>query len=116
MNLYTVLGWLAIGVAASVAGMLLPFRRGVAGIAMNVMSGAAGAFLVPLLSYFVIPARQPDTPLRLAFAAFGALAAIGLAHFGYRRFMRRSRPAPQGDDPVPPPAGSPRRRLKRAAD
>jgi uncharacterized membrane protein YeaQ/YmgE (transglycosylase-associated protein family) len=112
MNLHTVLGWLAIGIAASLAGMIFPFRRGTVGIAMNVMSGAAGALIAPLLSYFVIPAQQPDTPLRLAFAAFGAFAGLGVAHFGYSRFTRRRPTASQGDDPVPPSVGSPRQRPK----
>jgi hypothetical protein len=99
MSIFTVYGWLAIGLGASLAAMILPFQRGAGGVAMNMISGVGGALLAPLLTYRVIPAREPDTPLRLAFAAFGALAALGLVHFGYSLFARRHSAEHEGSLP-----------------
>jgi uncharacterized membrane protein YeaQ/YmgE (transglycosylase-associated protein family) len=89
-----VIAWMAIGVAASLAGMIWPFRRGVIGVIVNVVVGAAGAALVGLLSYAVLPGRQHDSPARLSFAALGAIASLGLMHAVWlRRALRRRRAA-----------------------
>jgi uncharacterized membrane protein YeaQ/YmgE (transglycosylase-associated protein family) len=73
--------WIAIGAAASLAGMIWPFRRGVVGVVVNLLVGASGAVLAALLSYAVLPhASDPLTTARLLFAAIGAIAALGLAH------------------------------------
>jgi uncharacterized membrane protein YeaQ/YmgE (transglycosylase-associated protein family) len=87
----TVLGWVAIGAAASLAGMIWPFRRGVLGIIVNLVAGTAGAVLVALASYIVFPAgSHGETPARLWFAALGALAALGVVHAAWLRAAPRA--------------------------
>jgi len=95
MTADTMLAWVVIGVAASLAGMVWPFRRGAAGVAVNMVAGAAGAIAAGLLSYLVLPSARPDSePARLFFAALGALAALGLAHAAWTRRVHASSPAP----------------------
>jgi uncharacterized membrane protein YeaQ/YmgE (transglycosylase-associated protein family) len=80
------LAWAAIGAAASLAGMIWPFRRGVLGIVVNLLAGVTGAVVSGVLSYVVLPAgTHGDTPARLFFAALGALAALGLVHAAWTR-------------------------------
>jgi hypothetical protein len=74
-----VLAWIAIGVAASLGGMIWPFRRGAAGIAMNIGVAATGAVGLALLGDAILP-LQHRGPLRLLFAALGAVGALLLAH------------------------------------
>jgi uncharacterized membrane protein YeaQ/YmgE (transglycosylase-associated protein family) len=73
------LGWIAIGAAAGLAGMLWPFQRGALGVVVNFVAGVAGAIVAALLSFLVLPGAH-DVPARLAFAAVGALGALGLVH------------------------------------
>jgi uncharacterized membrane protein YeaQ/YmgE (transglycosylase-associated protein family) len=81
-----VLGWIAIGAAASLAGMIWPFRRGALGVVLNLVMGVGGALVAALFSYFAVPAGQPrETGTRLFFAAVGALAALVIVHFAWRR-------------------------------
>jgi uncharacterized membrane protein YeaQ/YmgE (transglycosylase-associated protein family) len=75
----SIFGWIAIGAAASFAGMIWPFRRGAIGIVLNLLFGIGGAVTLALASFLVVPGPHA-TPLRLAFAAVGALAALGIAH------------------------------------
>ena len=88
----SLLAWVAIGAAASLAGMIWPFRRGVVGVVINLLVGASGAVLVALLSYAVLPrSSDPLTTARLLFAAIGALAALGLTHAVWLRQADRKR-------------------------
>ena len=87
-----VLGWLAIGLAASLAGMIFPFRRGAAGVVLNSLVGMAGALVAVLVSYWVIDGARPDAPVRLAFAAVGAWVGLGLTH---ALWVSRARHAPR---------------------
>jgi uncharacterized membrane protein YeaQ/YmgE (transglycosylase-associated protein family) len=75
----SVFGWIAIGVAASLAGMIWPFQRGAVGVVLNFVIGVGGSVAAALLSFLVLPGAH-DAPARLAFAAVGALAALGAAH------------------------------------
>jgi uncharacterized membrane protein YeaQ/YmgE (transglycosylase-associated protein family) len=77
----TILGWIAVGAAASLAAMIWPFRRGAFGIVVNLCAGIAGAVLLPLLSYLIVPISRAAGPgTRLFFAALGAVGALGVAH------------------------------------
>ena len=49
MRIDTVLAWVAIGAAASLAGMIWPFRRGALGVELNLLAGILGAILAGLL-------------------------------------------------------------------
>ncbi|HSY21731.1 MAG TPA: hypothetical protein VK841_06435 [Polyangiaceae bacterium] len=75
----SIFGWIAIGAAASFAGMIWPFQRGAAGVALNLLLGIGGAVLLALASFLVVPGAHAE-PVRLAFAAVGALAALWIAH------------------------------------
>jgi uncharacterized membrane protein YeaQ/YmgE (transglycosylase-associated protein family) len=84
------LGFVAIGAAASIAGMIWPFRRGYLGIVVNFLAGVTGAIVGPLLSFLILPwARGHDTPARLFFAALGAIAALCGVHLVWNRRARR---------------------------
>jgi uncharacterized membrane protein YeaQ/YmgE (transglycosylase-associated protein family) len=77
----SVLGWMAIGAAASLGGMIWPFRRGAAGVFANLFVGIAGAVVLALLS---IPVYSPERPhammARLGIAAVGSLLCLWLVH------------------------------------
>lgn len=75
----SILGWIGIGAAASFAGMIWPFQRGAAGIALNLLLGIGGAVLLGLLSLLVLSGPHAATA-RLGFAAVGAIAALWIAH------------------------------------
>ena len=78
MNLQAdaVLGWIAIGAAASLAAMIWPFRRGAIGVFINFAAGIGGAIVVALLSYLIVPTSHArHTTERLFFAAVGSIAA-----------------------------------------
>jgi uncharacterized membrane protein YeaQ/YmgE (transglycosylase-associated protein family) len=75
----SIFGWIAIGAAASFAGMIWPFHRGAVGIFLNLLLGIGGAVLLALASFLVVPGAHA-TPIRLAFAAVGAIAALWIAH------------------------------------
>jgi uncharacterized sodium:solute symporter family permease YidK len=84
MGFEAVLGWAAIGLAASLAGMVWTFRRGALGVAINALVAMVGAVLVPVISFIVLPpsggADRHEAPGRLVLAAVGALAALAIAH------------------------------------
>jgi uncharacterized membrane protein YeaQ/YmgE (transglycosylase-associated protein family) len=88
-----VLGSIAIGVAASLAAMIWPFRRGASGIALNIVTGVLGATGAALISYAVAP--SPAMPEHLFFAAVGAIAALGMVHALWARRAHERRPRPQ---------------------
>jgi uncharacterized membrane protein YeaQ/YmgE (transglycosylase-associated protein family) len=87
----SVLGWIAIGAAASLAGMIWPFQRGASGIILNFALGVGGSIGAALLSFLILPGAH-DAPARLAFAAGGALLSLCAAHalWTRRAHVRRS--------------------------
>jgi len=89
MNADTVFGWVAIGTAASLAAMIWPFRCGALGVAVNIAAGVGGAIAVALSSYLVVPSPSAqDGPVRLLFAAIGAIASLCLVHAVWSRYAR----------------------------
>jgi uncharacterized membrane protein YeaQ/YmgE (transglycosylase-associated protein family) len=92
----SILAWAAIGGAASLAGMIWPFRRGAVGVVVNVLSGVTGAILSGLLSYLFLPqATTTNNQARLFFAALGAIALLGVVHAAWTRIAERRRHAAQ---------------------
>jgi uncharacterized membrane protein YeaQ/YmgE (transglycosylase-associated protein family) len=84
-----IFAWIAIGAAASLAGMIWPFRRGAAGIGANLAAGSVGAVALGLASSLFW--RSPDQGhVRLLFAALGALVALLLAHGLWNRRVRQA--------------------------
>jgi uncharacterized membrane protein YeaQ/YmgE (transglycosylase-associated protein family) len=86
------LSWIAIGAAASLAGMIWAFRRGVAGVVANIGAGIGGAVLAALLSFAIVPSSASHaTEVRLLFAAVGAVAALSIVHGGWTVWLHRPR-------------------------
>jgi uncharacterized membrane protein YeaQ/YmgE (transglycosylase-associated protein family) len=82
----SVLGWLAIGAAASLAAMIWPFLRGGAGVFIKLFLGPLGAVVGALLSHTILPDEPPQE--RLFFAALGAIASLAIVQFGWHRYAR----------------------------
>jgi uncharacterized membrane protein YeaQ/YmgE (transglycosylase-associated protein family) len=82
----SVLGWLAIGAAASLAAMVWPFLRGGAGVFLKLALGPLGAVVGALLSHVILPDESPTE--RLFFAALGAVTALGLSQLAWQRYAR----------------------------
>jgi uncharacterized membrane protein YeaQ/YmgE (transglycosylase-associated protein family) len=76
--------WVAIGLAASLAAMILPFRRGAGGIAANLIAGAVGGPLGAMVLGAILPRARPG--MQLGFAAIGALVALAIVHVGWQAF------------------------------
>jgi uncharacterized membrane protein YeaQ/YmgE (transglycosylase-associated protein family) len=72
--------WTCIGLAAAIAGWIWPFRRGVAGIAVNIVTAIVGAIGAPLLGVAVRLAGSVDDPKCLPLAAVGAILALAITH------------------------------------
>jgi uncharacterized membrane protein YeaQ/YmgE (transglycosylase-associated protein family) len=109
VRLDSVLGWMAIGAAASLAGMIWPFRRGTTGLVVNFVAGVLGALLGGALSsaFFAAGGRAPSVHLlSAAVFALGALAAVHAvwlrvgAASGRRGSPRRDR-HPESETPRP---------------
>ncbi|MGH7293822.1 MAG: hypothetical protein ACRELB_02760 [Polyangiaceae bacterium] len=86
-----VLGWIALGLAASIAALIWPFRRGAAGVVWNVFLGVSGSLVGVAGSYLVTETAGPEAPERLCFAAVGAIAALVLAHAAWANWAEHGR-------------------------
>jgi uncharacterized membrane protein YeaQ/YmgE (transglycosylase-associated protein family) len=82
----SVLGWMAIGAAASLAAMVWPFLRGGAGVYIKLMLGPLGAVAGAVISHVILPNEPPQE--RLFFAAVGAIVVLGVAQVGWMRYAR----------------------------
>jgi hypothetical protein len=108
MSADTWLASIAIGIAASIAGMIWAFRRGVLGVLANLGAGIAGAVAGAALGHVVaerpgaiisgpaipgIPA--PAGPPQLFFAGLGSLLALVALHLAWNAMVavRRTRQA-----------------------
>ena len=82
----SLIGWLAIGAAASLAGMVWPFLRGGTGVIVKMMLGPAGAVAGGLISRAILPSESQGT--QLIFAALGALVVLGVSQIAWVRYAR----------------------------
>jgi uncharacterized membrane protein YeaQ/YmgE (transglycosylase-associated protein family) len=82
----SVLGWMAVGAAASLAAMVWPFLRGGAGVIIKLLLGPLGAIAGAVLSHVILPEETPAE--RLLFAAIGAILALAGAQVMWHRYAR----------------------------
>lgn len=80
MHADAVVALIAIGAAASLAGMIWPFPRGPLGVALNFAAGIVGALVGGLLGFAVVRPGAGATPDRMLFAAAGALVVLLAIH------------------------------------
>jgi hypothetical protein len=99
----TWLAWIAIGAAASLAGMIWAFRRGVLGVLANFAAGIGGAIVGGSIGFSIwehggvmrgpaipgIPA--PAGPPQLSLAAVGAVAGLLILHLAWLGMVRTRR-------------------------
>jgi uncharacterized membrane protein YeaQ/YmgE (transglycosylase-associated protein family) len=89
-GLDSVLGWMAIGAAASLVAMMWPFLRGSGGVIAKLIVGPLGAVVGALLSHWAFPHEPPEE--RLTFAALGAIIALLLVQVFWTRYARARMP------------------------
>ena len=77
-------GWVCIGLAAALAACILPFRRGLVGVAANAGAGALGAAGAATMGMAFGLFTSPRDPVGLFLAALGALALLALLHAVWR--------------------------------
>ena len=82
----SVLGWLAIGAAASLAAMVWPFLRGGAGVYIKLVLGPLGAVAGAVISHIILPNEPPQE--RLFFAALGAIVMLAAVQIWWMRYAR----------------------------
>jgi uncharacterized membrane protein YeaQ/YmgE (transglycosylase-associated protein family) len=82
----SLLGWMAIGAAASLASMVWPFLRGGAGVILKLILGPLGAIAGAVISHLILPNEPPAE--RLLFAAVGAIVALAATQYGWNRYVR----------------------------
>jgi uncharacterized membrane protein YeaQ/YmgE (transglycosylase-associated protein family) len=87
------LGWAAIGAAASLAALMWPFLRGGTGVLIKLVLGPLGAVGAALTSHVAIPHEPPIE--RLIFAAIGAIASLVALQVVWQRYAR-SKTTPLG--------------------
>jgi uncharacterized membrane protein YeaQ/YmgE (transglycosylase-associated protein family) len=76
----SVLGWIFIGLGASLAGCIWAFRRGVIGVLINMAVAIAGAVTTAWIGSATGLMRSHKDPVGLALAAFGAVVALFVLH------------------------------------
>jgi uncharacterized membrane protein YeaQ/YmgE (transglycosylase-associated protein family) len=82
----SVLGWMAIGAAASLASMMWPFMRGGAGVFIKLALGPLGAIAGAVISHAILPDEPPTE--RLFFAGVGAVVALAFSQLAWHRYAR----------------------------
>lgn len=88
-----VLGWTFIGLAAAIAAFILPFRRGLIGIAANTVVGIAGATSAALAGVALGISSSVRDPFGFALAGLGAVAFLAFLHVVWERSTRVARHA-----------------------
>jgi uncharacterized membrane protein YeaQ/YmgE (transglycosylase-associated protein family) len=87
-TLEAVMAWVGVGLAAALAGWILPYRRGVAGILMNAAAAMCGAILFAGFGRALGLYRRIDAPAGLGLAAIGALLLLAVTHAAWLRRRR----------------------------
>lgn len=88
-----VFGWVFLGLAAAIAAFILPFRRGLIGIVVNIVVGIAGATSAALVGIATGMSSSARDPFGFALAGLGAVAFLALLHVVWERSTRVARHA-----------------------
>jgi uncharacterized membrane protein YeaQ/YmgE (transglycosylase-associated protein family) len=75
-----VLGWIGFGLAAALVAMILPYRRGIVGIATNLLLGILGALLGGVIGSALDQHHRVHDPAGLGLSAAVAVLSLGLFH------------------------------------
>lgn len=91
----SVIAWIGFGVVAGLAAMILPYNRGVRGIATNIALGIGGALLFGFVGRLLGLYHARDS-FGFLFAAVGALTTLIVYHALWNRHHVRDTlpPAP----------------------
>jgi hypothetical protein len=81
-----IVAWIAIGMAASIAGWILPFRRGVTGLLVTAAACLLGSVLFGLAGALWLPDRPESPAVDLIFSAGGALFFLIAVHLGWELY------------------------------
>lgn len=90
--------WSAMGLGVSIAAWIWPFRRGVAGLALNAVVAVAGAVALGLLARCLGIHTRDVAVKSLVFSAVGAIGALAVAHVVWARFTTRFPPRSRTTD------------------
>jgi uncharacterized membrane protein YeaQ/YmgE (transglycosylase-associated protein family) len=80
--------WAAIGLAASMAAMMWPARRGLGGIPMTLTVGIGGSIVVGLLAWWFHVVPDPKSARAYMVAAVGATLCLFAMHILIERHAR----------------------------
>lgn len=92
-SMQSVMCWLAMGLAAAIAAWILPFRRGVVGIAVNAVVALFGAVAFPMLGLAIGITKSTRDPNGFALAALGSIGLLVLLHVLWERSTQDARGA-----------------------
>jgi uncharacterized membrane protein YeaQ/YmgE (transglycosylase-associated protein family) len=86
-----VLAWVAIGWCASMAGWIWPFRRGVAGLVVNMSVAIGGSVLAGLFALLLGGHGRTLVTTSFLWSFVGAFAALALTHALWTHSVARLR-------------------------
>ena len=78
---------MVIGLGASLAGMIYPFRRGILGVIANISAAVLGALGGSFAAGPLLVHQHEAAALRLFFAALGAISGMAIVHAVYARVI-----------------------------
>jgi uncharacterized membrane protein YeaQ/YmgE (transglycosylase-associated protein family) len=72
--------WVGFGVAAGMVAMILPFRRGIVGLAINIMLGVLGSLLGGVIGLALNERHRFHDPAGLVLSAVFSVLTLGIVH------------------------------------
>jgi uncharacterized membrane protein YeaQ/YmgE (transglycosylase-associated protein family) len=72
--------WVGFGIAAGIVAMILPFRRGAVGLAINIALGVLGSLLGGIIGLELNEHRHFHDPSGLVLSAVVSVLTLGIVH------------------------------------
>lgn len=72
--------WVGFGVAAGMVAMILPFRRGAVGLAINITLGVLGSLLGGVIGLALNERNRFHDPAGLVWSAVVSVLTLGIVH------------------------------------